>query len=60
MSRTTDTERGARIAYEFAFDHAIQHELFASDLDPAFWRRVLLAAEVQLDESRAYREALRG
>lgn len=57
MARTTDTERGALIAYDFAFERAIQSELFASDLDPEFWRRVLLAADEQLQECQAMREA---
>lgn len=57
MSRPTDTERGARIAWDFAFEREIQKELFASDLDPEFWRRVRMAAEEQLQECQAMREA---
>lgn len=57
MSRITDSERGARIAWDMAFEREMQLELFAADLDPAFWRRVRIAAEQQLEEEHAMREA---
>ena len=50
VSRPTDTERGARIAYDFALERSIQGEIFAQELDPEFWQRVVRAARDQLDE----------
>jgi hypothetical protein len=58
VSRPTDTERGARIAYDFALERSIQGEIFAQDLDPEFWQRVMRAARDQLEECEWSRRVL--
>lgn len=58
MSRTTDTERGAWIAFDMAVDRWTQPDMFDDVLPPQFWREIQLAAMDQLDEIAAMREAL--
>lgn len=59
MSRPTDTERGARIAHEFAQLKLIQCDLFPSRRTPPlkFWREIAAIASEQLAECQALREA---
>ncbi|CAN7348063.1 hypothetical protein LJR168_002001 [Pseudoxanthomonas sp. LjRoot168] len=59
MARTTDTERGARIALDIAQTKRIQRDLFPSRRAPSlkFWREVERIATEQIDECRALREA---
>lgn len=59
MSRPTDTERGARMACVVAMVKQRQPDLFPGALDAEFWYSVERAADEQLAECRAYREALR-
>ncbi|MCR6687092.1 hypothetical protein [Pseudoxanthomonas sp.] len=58
MSRTTDTGRGAWMAFDMAVDAWTQPDMFDDVLPAAFWREIQLAAMDQLDEIAAMREAL--
>ena len=58
MSRTTDTERGARMAVEIAYPHVQQRDLFPSTMPTDFWRGILAAASDQLTESKILRDAV--
>lgn len=60
MSRTTDTERGAWIAFDMAVAQYLQPGLFHDPdaLPPEFWRGVQVAAMDQLDECEALRAAV--
>lgn len=58
MSRTTDTERGAWMAFDMAVDRWTQPDMFDDVLPAQFWREIELAAMDQLDEIAAMREAL--
>ncbi len=59
MSRPTNTERGARIAYDLAQLKLIQRELFPSRRTPPLklWREIAAIASEQLAECQALREA---
>lgn len=59
MARTTDTERGAKIALDVAQTKRIQRDLFPSRRAPSlkFWREIERIAEEQLQECRGLREA---
>jgi hypothetical protein len=59
MSRITDTERGARLALSAAAAALIQPDLFGSVLPVEFWRDIETAANDQLDECDALRDACR-
>lgn len=58
MSRTTDVERGAWMAFDVAVVRATQPDLFRDVLPPQFWRDIQLAAMDQLDECAALREVI--
>lgn len=60
MSRTTDTERGAWMAFDMAVVNAMQPDLFGDVLPAQFWRQIQVAAMDQLDGLAAIREALGG
>ena len=55
MSRSTDTERGARIALEASLI-ALHPDLFP---DCEIWQGIFVAASEQIAECNAYRAALR-
>lgn len=57
MSRITDTERGARIAFDIAYDRFDQPDLFGDAPDLAFWGAIARAASEQLAECAALRAA---
>lgn len=64
MSRPTDTERGARIASDIAFLklYPPQTLLFPhkrlNAAERSFWQKIFAAAEAELAECQALREAL--
>jgi hypothetical protein len=60
MSRTTDTERGAWMAFDLAVVNMMQPDLFAPESPERMqmWRDIQLAAMEQLDECEALRGAL--
>lgn len=53
MARTTDTQRGALIAFDIAVVKATQPDLFPDALGVDFWRDILTAAVDQLDDCGA-------
>lgn len=59
MARTTDTERGARIALDYVESKLIQRDLFPSRRAPSlkFWREIKQVATYHLAECKALREA---
>ena len=57
MSRTTDTERGARLALSIC-DQQMQPQLFARDLDAGFWMEIHHAAVAELHEAEMLRRAV--
>lgn len=59
MSRSTDTERGARIALEASLI-ALHPDLFPDMMpDCEIWQGIFVAASEQIAECNAYRAALR-
>ncbi|QBG95943.1 hypothetical protein EYC55_11350 [Xanthomonas oryzae] len=59
MSRTTDTERGARIALDYVELKLIQRDLFPTRRAPSlkFWREIKAVVTEHLAECKALREA---
>jgi hypothetical protein len=53
VSRPTDAERGARIAYDLADDLASQPDLFGDAPPNEFWLAIRAAATAQLDDCAA-------
>lgn len=60
MSCPTDTARGARLAFDLAVEHLTQPDLFADAPPTEFWLAIRAAAQLQLDESAALQDAIRG
>lgn len=64
MARTTDTERGARLAYDLAVQALAGLPLFPglvlTDELARIWMDIQFAALDTMDECRLAREALRG
>jgi hypothetical protein len=58
VSRTTDVERGAWMAFDMAVERFSQPDLFGDVLPPQFWREIQLAAMDTLDECAALRAVL--
>lgn len=57
MARTTDTERGARIALALAEPKALQPDLFADAIPADYWHEIASAARDALAECTALKEA---
>lgn len=58
MSRPTDIERGAHLAAAIAL-RELQPQLFERDVPAEFWVGIIHAAEAQLAECCACRDALK-
>ncbi len=60
MSRTTDTERGAWMAFDMAVVNMMQPDLFDTPAPEVaqMWRDIQLAAMDQLDDCAALREVI--
>lgn len=59
MSRPTDAQRGARLAFDIAVDVLTQPDLFADTPPTEFWESIRAAAFAQLEESAAFAAAIR-
>lgn len=59
MARTTDTIRGARLAYDLAFERTFQRELFAVEPSPVFWEEIKVLAGELLAEAEWSRRVMR-
>lgn len=60
MSRPTDAQRGARLAYEVALDALTQPDLFSDAPPTEFWEAIRAAAFAQLEDCAAEARAIRG
>lgn len=58
MSRTTDVERGAWMAFDACIQKIFQPDLFGDVLPPDFWRSIQAASIDQLDECNALKAVL--
>lgn len=58
MSRISDVELGARIAWDAATSALIQPDLFGGTYTPEFWKSIELAALDQLDECDALKAVM--
>lgn len=60
MSRTTDAERGARIALETAQQRVVQPDLFPTTPPATYWQAIVYASLHQLEDAEALRAAIDG